>query len=439
MDVKKLFKGVAVIIDDEINDNRASIKKILDQLDKEFIPCVKFDKLPDKEVVKSLQNASFILLDWILDVSLTQDNRDLGVRLPEEVTNSNISRNIEFLKEVQSNCFCPIFIFSNENVDNIKLTLQRARLYKSGSCNNILLRSKSDFEKDGSFYKALEDWLRDVAPIYLLKEWETAYLKSKSNLFIDFQKRSPNWAKILWNAYKSDNDNPCLELGDLISRSITTQMMPLPLDSSVFQNQEECKDSKELLHCLERQCYVHNDFLDGNAPEVGDVFKVNNDYYVNIRPSCDLISRDGTPIDDIDLYLLKPEILKKMEAIHSHYDEGRGNFKEGNVHCMIFPVCEGRLFHFMFKELYQKKWRDLKNNREGRLLPPFITKLQMKYSYYLQRQGFPKIPKEIFSNVPVQVEEIPCKTMSEDYSLKELWVLFLRCLKKIIIKYKIIV
>ena len=63
MDVKKLFKGVAVIIDDEINDNRASIKKILDQLDKEFIPCVKFDKLPDKEVVKSLQNASFILLE----------------------------------------------------------------------------------------------------------------------------------------------------------------------------------------------------------------------------------------------------------------------------------------------------------------------------------------------------------------------------------------
>lgn len=419
MNAKELFKGIAVVIDDEINDivdnefdkstsdkKIIPIHKILDQLDAEHIPYVKYCELPDDGVIENLQNVSFVLLDWKLCSQISQEDTEAGVRMPAGKESENDSTNIEFLKKLQETCFCPIFIFSNENIDSIILKLKQGRVYKKGSCNNILVKSKSCFADKDTLFNALDEWLKTVAPIYLLKEWDVAYQKSKSNLFIDFQNRSSNWTKILWKTHEGDGVNPCLELSDLISRSITTQMTPLPLESSIFQNCEDRVNPNELLQCLERQCFVQEKYLDKDSPEVGDVFKINNDYYVNIRPSCDLIprpscdlipgSRDKTSSDTVELYLLKPTTIKRNAAIHDFYNETTGTFNEGNIHCIIFPVCDGHLFHFKFKDLEQKKWKDLKAYRVGRLLPPFITKLQMKYSYYLQRQGFPKIPKEIF-------------------------------------------
>ena len=52
-----------------------------------------------------------------------------------------------------------------------------------------------------------------------------------------------------------------------------------------------------------------------------------------------------------------------------------------------------------------QNWKKLKKCRKGRILSPYITKLQMKYSYYLQRQGFPKIPNELLGLQSTQKEE----------------------------------
>lgn len=53
-----------------------------------------------------------------------------------------------------------------------------------------------------------------------------------------------------------------------------------------------------------------------------------------------------------------------------------------------------RILSFSLRKLSIKKWNDIKDCRCGRLLPPFITKIQQKYSSYIQRQGLPSIPKE---------------------------------------------
>ena len=320
MNVKELFKGIAVVIDDEIDQENASIHRILDQLEDEFIPYVKYSSRPNDGIVKNLQNVSFVLLDWKLEGSLEDSDTLLGVSIPAGIRNTNDKENIDFLKKIHAECFCPIFIFTNENTESIILKLKQSQLYKKNSCNNILVKSKSDFEIKGSLFSNLESWLKEVAPIYLLKEWDNAYQSSKSKLFIDFQKRSSNWAKILWKTYTDDNVNPCLELGDFISRSITTQMMPLSLEGSVFENCGSVAESKELVPCLERQCYVQNSFLDRSSPEVGDVFKIDGEFYVNIRPSCDLISRNGSSVEDVCLYLLKPEKIKDNKKISEKYN-----------------------------------------------------------------------------------------------------------------------
>lgn len=395
MDVKELFNGIAVIIDDEINNPNSSIRNILKQIEDNAMPCVKYDELPDSSVIKHLRNAAFVLLDWKLDADKEISNETFeGVKLPETINADNDEKNIRFLKDLQSKCFCPIFIFTNENVEAIKEKLRNNGLYRKGKCSIFLIKSKSDFTNEGSLFSELENWIKETAPIYLLKEWDNAYQCAKSNLFIDFQKRSPYWTKALWDTYIDDNVNPSLELSEFLMKSIQTQIQPLKLDAIIFEASSKLEDPRELAACLERQCYIDAAFLDSDIPGTGDIFDVNNNVYINIRPCCDLIPRDDTPQqNDINLYLIKGERIKKPSKIKEFYHSKYGLID--NESCFkVYPVCNGYLINFKFQDIFIKKWGEVKNTRKGRLLPPFLTKLQMKYGSYLQRQGLPKLPKE---------------------------------------------
>ena len=81
MDIKKLFSGIAVIIDDDINDESKNIYYILKQIHKKNIPYVSYVKLPDEALIDNLQSTSFILLDWKLVKGLSVDDVLSGVKI----------------------------------------------------------------------------------------------------------------------------------------------------------------------------------------------------------------------------------------------------------------------------------------------------------------------------------------------------------------------
>lgn len=396
MDVKELFKGIAVVIDDEIHKQDSSILNILKQLKAEAIPYVEYDSLPDEKIVDNLQNVSFVMLDWKLDSALTDSEIISGVKLPTEEKKSNVEENINFLKAIQKVCFCPIFIFTNEDVDTILEKLEEEKLYKNNSCSNILVKSKSEFKNSNSLFKNLENWIRVIAPIYLLKTWDSAYQIAKNNLFIDFQNRSPAWVKILWNTYEKDGVNPSIELADFITKSIQAQAAPLQLDNTIFESLADSNDPKELIDCLERQSFVNTSFIEKGKPDTGDVFILSGTPYINIRPCCDLVPRSGINMDDVELYLLRGEKISNQEKINSLYLAKYGHFNDNDTCFTVYPICNGILITFKFKEMKIKKWSEIKDKRKGRLLHPYLTKLQMKYGAYIQRQGLPRMPEELF-------------------------------------------
>ena len=63
----------------------------------------------------------------------------------------------------------------------------------------------------------------------------------------------------------------------------------------------------------------------------------------------------------------------------------------------VFLCCadNGKIIKFRL-DLEVKKFKDLKDKRIGRVLPPYITKIQQKCSHYIIREGTMPIPKEIF-------------------------------------------
>lgn len=394
--VKELFKGIAVIIDDQVDEESANIKKIIDQLDKENMPYIKYKELPSDEIIKNFQSISFVLLDWKLINN--KDLLDESVRIPEELKKDNDKANIEFLKKLKETCFCPVFIFTNENIDDIKTKLKDASLHEDDKCSIFLIKNKVDFEKEGSLFEELEKWLKESLSIYLLKEWDNAYQKAKSKLFIDFQNRSPYWVKIIWKTFEDDGVNPDTEMGELIAKNILSMTSPLKLDKKLFELKETQPNIDEIISCMERQVYISSENLDNELPCTGDIFKKGKKYYVNIRPSCDLIPRGENKLESIELYLLECEKLKKSKT-EEFYDKKYNKMKDSDTFYLVFPFVKANILKIKFKKMKIKNWQEINDERYnlvGRLLHPYLTKLQIKYAAYFQRQGLPRIPKEIF-------------------------------------------
>jgi hypothetical protein len=135
--------------------------------------------------------------------------------------------------------------------------------------------------------------------------------------------------------------------------------------------------------------------LNDDDVSTGDLFRrKRGKFYLNIRAACDLISgRSGQECDDsIILYLIKGKSINHAEAKRM-FSKKYGTFSEIESHSIIFPF-NNKAIKFDFKDLEIMNWSKIKDNRVGRILPPYINKIQQKYAAYFQRQGLPRLPQK---------------------------------------------
>jgi hypothetical protein len=183
-------------------------------------------------------------------------------------------------------------------------------------------------------------------------------------------------------------------------------MTPFQFDFSIFEPAlEELKHDKEsyqkiLLKVLEGERFLPKARLHTDSIAPGDIFENNGDLFINIRPDCDCLVRDGGSADAIDLYLLKGRRLTGAK-IAEFYRETYGLLFEQDNEAIIFDLVAERSFVFQFKLLTIEPWGNWKAKRIGRLLPPFLTRFQQRYAAYLQRPGLSRIPPEAIPAVPV--------------------------------------
>jgi len=402
MNMSNMFTGVAVAIDDEVNDSTANISNILKQIRRRGIPLLVYEKLPSTKTIPHFKNLSFLLLDWNFKDKAIKGNRSKA-KLGDEIIKHNVQENIDFLYKVVKETYCPIFIFTNENVDDIQTELINAKLCVKDQPNNIFVRSKAKL-KDAKLFPEVEKWMKRNPSIYVLKEWEKEYQNSRNKLFSEFQDLSPIWPKIMWKNFKEDGTNQSAALGELIFRNLHTRMSPFDFLDSVLGKQGRKIDKAELRRVLEGEKYLENLGLRSTDIGTGDIFKrtcteegsTKAPYYLNIRPQCDLLR--SSP-DDTELYCLKgrfvdeSKINKKGGIAFSS-----GQFLEKINNAVVPFLDKGCIIEFLFKDLKVMKWKSLKADRIGRLLPPHINRIQQRYAFYLQRQALPRTPQIAICN-----------------------------------------
>ena len=80
------------------------------------------------------------------------------------------------------------------------------------------------------------------------------------------------------------------------------------------------------------------------------------------------------------------------EELREQYQNG--HFEEKVWESVAFSIYNKKSVRFNFRKLRVKKFSELKDQRIGRLLHPYLTRIQQRYALYQQRQALPRIPEE---------------------------------------------
>lgn len=383
------FKGVAVVIDDEI-DKEQGIVAIVDAIQAGGGHAVKLADLPSEEAdLEHFAGVAFFIMDWHLAGAQ-------GVKLPENVAQSERERKLKFLDRLRKQRHAPVFIFTNEDIDEV-----RGELHALGDDGaHILVRTKGHVA--GRVYEELNQWAEDFPSVLALKSWERRNRQAINGLFNELHDRHRFWPVILWEAFTRDSVPANREIGHLVSRLVAARTEAPELDLGGFVprlsaelSRDETAYKQALLGVLESERFIRNSFLDPDSFSTGDVFlnegdNGNKTYWLNIRAECDCISRGaGTPT----MYLLKGQPIGHDKLT---FIRGADAVAEKDNEAIVYAMYDGNHVRFRFlEEIKIKEWsgnKGWKDKRIGRLLPPFLTRLLERYAAYSHRPGLPRVP-----------------------------------------------
>jgi len=422
-ELKDLFRGIAVLIDDELEVPDSNIGLLATRIEAENCYVIKLLKLPTEKQLVSLTEAAFFILDWNLhniqaEAGISGDIPIL--RTPSGLSKKHVNANLQFLKKIRARRFAPVFIFTNEAPEMVKTVLFEAGLYSDSPSDHIFVLGKDKVLAAGVF-ETLTQWIQGHPSAYVLKRWEAAYADTRNSFFVDFYSISHLWPVVLWVTYSSDHVSEAAELTSMIGRNIMSRLAPVQFDHNIVAAAKHVEavnkevKPEEVRKVLEGERFIRQDQLQAEV-SVGDVFKHQGKYFVNVRPECDCIPRNGGGDDSIDIYLIRGDKVSDKK-FHDTFNTDFGNFNDKDTNGTVFAMYDGVTVCFQFKELQIGKWTEWQDKRIGRLIPPYSTKLQQRFASFIQRVALTRIPKHAVPNKPAAaaiVNEGPAQLAKAD-------------------------
>lgn len=433
MDVEKLFNGIAVIVDNEIDNKTSTIYKIKRLIEAKNIPIAVFSEIPQLDVIPALSSASFIILDWDYTNGELEMEEGERVVFPGALVENEEERLLEFIKKILSDIFVPVFIFTAKQPSSIIDSLKEAALWNDDKENRIFIKQKSEVDTEEELFSAIAEWVKKMPSVYVLKEWERVFREAQNATFNEFYSYSPNWTQIIWDMLKEDSAENQQEFGEFITRSMNNRIQKYSFDEAYIRTSTPL-NSDELRKVVEGERY----FSYIEQPEqayTGDLFFDSGHFYLNIRAQCSLAREDNPELycivgkklkskdiisEDIRLTTEKElvfsankhfsleqlcEICQNEEALtefNRHFSKHRNSifFRKGALlerddKIVIGCVAGEQAIQFDMN-LQVLKFSDWKHKRIGKVLPPYITKIQQKCAVNMIREGVMPLPKELF-------------------------------------------
>ncbi len=395
MDTSELLSGIAVVIDDTIasvpdttadpSSGQDLIWQIVGWFETEWkMPFVKQASLPKSSTWPNLlRSASFVLLDW-----------RLWGKGGDELKLSMIQDIMEFLKVAREN-LVPVFILTNENPEDVKMELNQLPkdIYneEAAESNFVFVVRKSELWSDSAVDIAkLREWVYGNASVYALKTWHRVLDGAKTELFQAMCRCSVNWPRVFWESYRADGAEPSTSLTNLITDSMQGRMRINAFEEEHLGISAGQVSADEIRQLIAETSFRVNSVLPEAEVRCGDLYAGSRQrYWLNLRPDCDCIPRNGGDVGDVELYCIEGKRLRPSDLQSKFHN---GHFLERVSEAVVFGVHDGHSIQFQFNRLRVFKYSDVKAKRIGRLLHPYVTRVQQRYALYTQRQALPRIP-----------------------------------------------
>lgn len=402
MRLKDLMSGIGVVIDDSVSPAAADrdaedapvdpIEEIVRQIEDEWeLACYTTSEMPAEGTWPSLlRSASFILLDWKLWPT--------GSSLLEKY---GIQKNIQFLKTAKD-YFVPVLIFTTESVEDVVSKLPKD-IYsvESPEKSFVFVRNKTDLLSGGSVnFSDIKNWVRRNASVYALKTWESVFHAARRELFGSMYARSSEWPRVFWKAYEDDGVDPSSSLTHLINDNLRGRMRTSEFNEEILGAPHPDVPKDELRALIGEASFRPQNALRDDEIGCGDMFQLpKQKFLLNLRPDCDCVPRNGQKADEMELYCIEGKKMRDSD-LEQQYEREQGHFTERVWEQVVFSVHEAKSVRFDFRKLRIEKFSSLREKRIGRLLHPYLTRIQQRFGQYQQRQGLPRIPADAVHTLP---------------------------------------
>jgi len=307
--------------------------------------------------------------------------------LKEEIYN----RVMTLIERVNTNCVTPIFLFTRESDEDIEETikpmLKSKGLYFDDPLKNfIFIENKKNIKDVDYLFNILKNWIENTATIYIFKLWFSSFIESYNKTYKKLFVSSNSWPSILWDNFNEENENPSNCINELIFQLIKGNNNLL-LDEKIILKNSKKIDMDEIKIIWKGLMY-QTDNLTEIKP--GDIYFINKNYYINIRPECDTVQ--GRDYSDYIILIRIKKLSKK--------DLERRKNENGDPHPIIteaflYLFNDHNLWSINFKNIIIRKTKYIKKYRIARVLPPFINEVQQRFSSFIGRFGIPSIPKDL--------------------------------------------
>ena len=388
------LSGVGIVVDDQVFNPKTDDKivDILKELKDKSVALLSYNDVLTDAQIKKLGDVSFALIDW----TLLADSAGAEAR---QVKQEGI---IRLIKALSSMYYMPIFVFSNNDEDDIKNTLKDNDLSADAEGSVIMVRNKSALcARDGDEMALVPEiikWVESSLGMYVLSKWQEASTSAKNRMFKDFADKCPAWPIPFWNAYMRDGVNPAEELTSLLCHNFAGRLPILDIDSKKFKGTDSVTLSKKQVVDIYKQTVM----IDGGSEVIsqetelhcGDVLKCEHlsqkHYLLNISCDCDCVGRMDSNVRPC--FLLGQEI-----DLAKAWSKEKGRLKQNVPSAYdIYPLFNDHIcVRFSFRHMERFSLSDMISRgmkRVARILPPYITDVRQRCSAWLQREGFPKPP-----------------------------------------------
>lgn len=402
-----LLAGPVVFIDDEINDDGSRAYRLLEEITRTGRPVTTDVGIPDRylERFQHWKSLAFVIVDWDLTPGVATDLTLGSMGLQGGATLSGFNRQalFDFLNDLMSEIYCPVFIVSDEDVADIERQLNEEPRFRQqeGLLDGRLAVFSKEVVMD-HLVEHLTTWVASSAALTALKAWEHEHDLAKNRLFFELTALEPDWPKYVWQAADDDEVDPAYELASLISTNLLNRLNPVVFDVESISSSSGTPTGRALRKVSLGRTSVPGERLSPRMVLPGDVFVLpggsDDEVWLNVSPACHTVGRLITG----QAGEREPVRLHLLRGLKQNWPTSEGalkqmNSKDRSNSIIIHTLRDEHPYKFIFSEARLEEWDEIAGGRVARLLPPYITRVQQLHSAFMQSEGLPKVTMDLYA------------------------------------------